>query len=405
MTKRRKAATGGSQDPEDEEDEQQRGSLAITLAAVVVGVVAVLGGIYVAFLRQPPPVPPRELGDERLAGLACCADLPAGDNVLQLARSTSPHSSSSAATLVAPAAAAAAGTAAGHSNDGVLGLDMLLRPLTPTAFYEQHWEHAPVHVSRPPAYFTGLLPDLADIPLLLATQAAVQGAAVLANPQTNASQADCIFVKQGMSSRVYDSNHLAYLDGATIVCHLVAASWPPLAELMAALERDTGLPYMANMYLSPRGTQGFSMHTDNKDGFIAHTAGAKRWIMHNSSFPLPMRKHMVGRNHERPTAAVVREPVFDQVVSAGDVLYVPRGILHQAQSLDHSPALHFTLSPVRFHMLFSSHVAGRLADPPSLLVVYRLHLRSPSSPLPVHFLGEEPRVVYATRDTRGIHRA
>ena len=37
---------------------------------------------------------------------------------------------------------------------------------------------------------------------------------------------------------------------------------------MDGLYNATGLSYMANLYLTPAGSQGFVDHTDNKDGFI-----------------------------------------------------------------------------------------------------------------------------------------
>lgn len=47
-------------------------------------------------------------------------------------------------------------------------------------------------------------------------------------------------------------------------------------------------------YLSPRYSQGFSDHTDNKDGFIIQISGAKHWSIFNSTFIKPMRSQMLG---------------------------------------------------------------------------------------------------------------
>jgi hypothetical protein len=41
-----------------------------------------------------------------------------------------------------------------------------------------------------------------------------------------------------------------------------------VARLMQGMYQETGLSYMANMYLTPTATQGFIEHTDNKDGII-----------------------------------------------------------------------------------------------------------------------------------------
>ncbi len=115
------------------------------------------------------------------------------------------------------------------------------------------------------------------------------------HPNGKASQADCTWVHLGMVDRhdEYPSMYHAYLGGCTLVCNIVPAYWPPLASLMGQLEETTGFPYMANLYLSPRASQGFVAHTDNKDGFLLQIDGAKRWVMYNTTFRNPMRMQTV----------------------------------------------------------------------------------------------------------------
>ena len=48
------------------------------------------------------------------------------------------------------------------------------------------------------------------------------------------------------------------------VSHCGCAPAPGLFRLMDGVMKETGLAYMANMYLTPRNSQGFVEHTDNK---------------------------------------------------------------------------------------------------------------------------------------------
>jgi hypothetical protein len=229
----------------------------------------------------------------------------------------------------------------------VEGLAWLIHSIPEADLVSSYAEKWPFHVRRPASFHTKL-GSLEVVDQLLETQRLAQTDALLLHPSKKFSQANCEWVKQGMRDLQgeYSDVYSAYLDGATVVCHLVAAYWPPLASLMQRLEQSCGYPFMANLYLSPRGTQGFTAHSDNKDGYIVQVAGSKRWEVREGTFPLPLRRHRVGRQWELSAGTASTRLVFNRSLEEGDVLLVPRGFIHHAESHLGSASMHFTVSAV-----------------------------------------------------------
>ena len=107
-------------------------------------------------------------------------------------------------------------------------------------------------------------------------------------------------------------------DGATLVLQGLHRYWPPLTELIAALERELGHPAQANAYLTPAGAQGFAPHVDAHDVFVVQTAGEKVWE--------------IGPEGEESTL----------VMRPGLVLYLPTNSRHSARAQD-TLSLHVTI--------------------------------------------------------------
>lgn len=107
-------------------------------------------------------------------------------------------------------------------------------------------------------------------------------------------------------------------DGATVVLQGLHRYWPPLRDLVAQLELDLGHPCQANAYLTPPGSQGFAVHSDNHDVFVFQTHGHKRWEIHTE-----------GR-------------VDDVRLEPGVSMYLPTGTPHAARAQD-SASLHVTV--------------------------------------------------------------
>ena len=106
--------------------------------------------------------------------------------------------------------------------------------------------------------------------------------------------------------------------GATIVLQGMHRYWPPLGLFCRDLELSLGHPCQVNAYITPPGSKGLALHEDSHDVFVLQAFGRKHWEVHNA----PAEVASGGR---RP---------LDDVLQAGDVLYMPRGTPHAARTQD-----------------------------------------------------------------------
>ena len=114
--------------------------------------------------------------------------------------------------------------------------------------------------------------------------------------------------------------HRAVADGATLVLQGLHRSFEPVATFCRDLERTITHPVQANAYLTPPVAQGLNLHEDPHDVFAVQTYGTKRWVVHPPGEAQP----------------------WDLQLTPGDVLYLPAGTRHAAQTVD-APSLHLTL--------------------------------------------------------------
>jgi bifunctional lysine-specific demethylase and histidyl-hydroxylase NO66 len=136
--------------------------------------------------------------------------------------------------------------------------------------------------------------------------------------------------------------HREFAAGATLVLQGLHRSYAPIAELCRSLEVTLTHPVQANAYLTPPVAQGLDLHADPHDVFAVQTHGVKRWVVHP------------------PDGG----EVWDLELRPGDVLYLPAGTRHAAQTQDR-PSLHLTIGvrTVTVRDVLRQVVDAALADP------------------------------------------
>jgi ribosomal protein L16 Arg81 hydroxylase len=144
-----------------------------------------------------------------------------------------------------------------------------------------------------------------------------------------------------------------FADGSTIILPQLHARLPQLAALCRNLEHEFSARFQTNIYLTPGGAQGFKRHYDSHDVFILQIAGRKHWRLYDTPVALPLRgqEFRPGAEPGAESAAFTLEP--------GDVAYVPRGMMHDAES-DDEMSLHITVGVLArtWHDLFVEAVSG-----------------------------------------------
>ena len=125
--------------------------------------------------------------------------------------------------------------------------------------------------------------------------------------------------------------------GATIVLQGLHLSRPELGAFCRSLERTLGHPTQVNAYYTPRSAQGLPVHHDTHDVFVLQISGEKRWLVYEPALELPLKNQKYSADQGGPGPAV-----NDLVLRPGDMLYLPRGWLHEALTSE-SDSLHLTV--------------------------------------------------------------
>jgi hypothetical protein len=76
--------------------------------------------------------------------------------------------------------------------------------------------------------------------------------------------------------------------------------------------------------------------------FILQASGQKRWTVHEPVHQHPLPSQPWTEHRDAITARIAEDPVIDTVLSAGDALYLPRGWVHSARSVE-STSIHMTV--------------------------------------------------------------
>ena len=129
----------------------------------------------------------------------------------------------------------------------------------------------------------------------------------------------------------------AFGEGATLVLQALHRFVPSVQSYCRALETFFGHPVQANAYLTPPGAHGLGVHHDTHDVLVLQLFGHKRW-----SLFAPTVAHPVPGYPSSKTYADPGEPERRLHLKAGDCLYLPRGIPHQARG-EETASLHLTL--------------------------------------------------------------
>ena len=145
-------------------------------------------------------------------------------------------------------------------------------------------------------------------------------------------------------------------DGITLQAFRICDRLERLASFCAGIKLALSLPGAVTMtgYAVPAG-MGFGTHFDCQPNFILQVEGTKRWRFSprpQVAWP-PMNVAHAGRAAEltdRYPSLAVRYPpderdFIDQLLSPGDVLFLPAGTWHQTESLDLSLSLTMTCIP------------------------------------------------------------
>jgi ribosomal protein L16 Arg81 hydroxylase len=211
----------------------------------------------------------------------------------------------------------------------------MIDPIEPDHFFEEYWEKKPLLIKREiPDYFEGLL-TLEDIDRVITTLN-------LRYPDINLTSATDDIKAEEFTLRddVVDPAKVyeLFAKGATVILPQLHDRVPTLAELCKQMEREISQPFQTNIYMTPANAQGFKKHWDTHCVFVMQVAGSKNWKIYNCPLENPVRGQYWDEELYKDQ---IGELSMDFVLEPGDMIYVPRGWVHEAPSRD-EVSLHIT---------------------------------------------------------------
>ena len=211
-------------------------------------------------------------------------------------------------------------------------LRALLSPTTRDEFFSSHWERQHLHLRRGQSDFYSSLVTTQDLEQILShPDARYPGVQLARGGHYLAPESFTREVKVGGDrfTDVIDPERVSreYRNGASVVLPAIHRLHRPLAELCQRIHDEISHVVHANAYLTPGCAQGFTPHYDTHDVLVLQIAGSKRWQLYPGPVTLPHRSQPFEAVGYSPPA-----PSTDIELVAGDLLYLPRGTVHSAET-------------------------------------------------------------------------
>ena len=236
-------------------------------------------------------------------------------------------------------------------------LEWLISPVAKKNFFEEYWERRPLVVKRDQSNYFHPLLSFEDVDRVITTLDRRYPDICLKNSSREMSS-DEYTVSGGRLdvAKVYQ----LFEEGSTLTLAYLDTVIPALTLFCRSLEQEFSFPFQTNVYMTPAGAQGAKPHYDTHDVFVLQVAGSKRWTIFGTPVELPLPAQDFD-----PLVHELGAPTLDFELNAGDVAYIPRGIVHEARSTA-AVSLHITAGVLRYtwaDLLLEFIAAASLHDP------------------------------------------
>lgn len=217
-------------------------------------------------------------------------------------------------------------------------LERFLYPLSRVEFFAAAWEKAPRLIRRRrPGWYTGLLAT-SNLDAVLAHIREPHADKLLRVVKHNGTE----LLRESVPLTRYGAPdcHALYkrmTEGFTLVLNELDRRWAPISVLARGLEEAFGHRAGVNAYFTPSRSQGFLPHSDDHDVFILQLEGAKAWRLYEPLVELP-----TGEIPQSDILKCLGRPVARYELRVGDMLYIPRGWIHECATSGR-PSLHLTI--------------------------------------------------------------
>uniref|UniRef100_H3BDR0 Bifunctional lysine-specific demethylase and histidyl-hydroxylase n=2 Tax=Latimeria chalumnae TaxID=7897 RepID=H3BDR0_LATCH len=213
----------------------------------------------------------------------------------------------------------------------------LIAPLSPTMFFSEIWERKTALVRRSnPEYYKGLF-STAEFDQILKENEVQFGVNLDVTSYANGQRETHNPPGRALPLIVWDF----YKNGCSLRMLNPQAFSVTVWNVLSILQEHFGSMAGANIYLTPPGTQGFAPHYDDIEAFVIQLEGKKHWRVYSPRAKDETLPQFSSCNFNQEE---IGKPVLETVLEAGDLLYFPRGFIHQGDCLPDAHSLHITVS-------------------------------------------------------------
>ncbi|CAH2008944.1 unnamed protein product [Acanthoscelides obtectus] len=222
------------------------------------------------------------------------------------------------------------------SPEGYKVFKWLIEPMKPKEFLERYWESQVLHIQRHNGnYYRDVLTTerLDDI--------------FREFPLQYTKNVDVVTFENGVKEVHNEEGRVVpaalydyYLNGCSIRVLNPHTYDQRVYAVLAALQEYFGCMAGANVYLTPPGSQGFAPHYDDIEAFVIQLEGRKHWKLYK-----PKGSGVLAR-YSSPNLKYeeLGKPFMEVTLNAGDMLYFPRGTIHEGRTDEDSHSFHITIS-------------------------------------------------------------
>ncbi|XP_074540659.1 ribosomal oxygenase 1 [Halichoeres trimaculatus] len=213
----------------------------------------------------------------------------------------------------------------------------LISPIPAKSFFKDTWEKKPILVQRKnPHYYKGLF-STAEFDRILRKDDVQYGVNLDVTSYKNGKRETHNPPGRALPFTVWDF----YESGCSLRMLNPQAFSSTVWNVLSILQEQFGSMAGANVYLTPPGTQGFAPHYDDIEAFVVQLEGKKHWRVYNPRTEDEVLPVLSSPNFDQ---ADIGKPILEVVLEAGDLLYFPRGFIHQGDCLPDAHSLHITIS-------------------------------------------------------------
>jgi len=141
----------------------------------------------------------------------------------------------------------------------------------------------------------------------------------------------------GYNKIVVEKLYEVLRNGGTLVIDAIDELCKSLDLFCFYFEQGYSERIQVNAYMSCGTEKGFATHWDDHDVFIFQISGRKNWFLFGNTRRSPLYTDL----HTAESNSAPTDIKWNEVISKGDILYIPRGEWHHAIALD-EPSLHLT---------------------------------------------------------------